>query len=156
MRRSNLVSRPASAFFLTFLLVALAHGQYGSAIQGTIQDQSGAVVAGATVTVTNEATGAVQTTTSTDVGFYRLSALIPGKYRVSVEAPTFKEFEAAHLVVDAESVRGLNIQLQAGLAKETVVVSEQVTAVETESANISGHLTAQEIERLPQYGRRSV
>ena len=82
-------------FFLAALLgVASAIAQVGGtgAIQGTVTDPSGAVVTGASVTATNEATGAETVRKTTDAGFFVLPLLVPGEYTVTV-----KEIGRAHV-----------------------------------------------------------
>jgi len=74
-----------------FLAAATAFAQYGSSLQGTVTDQSGAAVAGAKVTATNQSTGVIRETTSNNVGFYRIAGLPPGTYTVEAEAATFKK-----------------------------------------------------------------
>src|SRR5438477_12781219 len=114
---------------LMFAVPALA--QYGASIQGTITDQSGAVVKGATVTATNQATGVQSTTVSTDTGFYRVPGLAPGKYTVKVDSPTFRSSESKDVGVTAESLRGFDVQLQPGEASQVVSVNGGAETVQT-------------------------
>src|SRR5215472_3878346 len=99
--------------FLVMLMPAMA--QFGAGIQGTVTDQTGAVVKGAKVTVTNEGTGVSSTTTTSDSGFYSVQLLPPGKYTVSVEAASFQKASVHGVEVGAESTRGLNVVLKPGL-----------------------------------------
>jgi Carboxypeptidase regulatory-like domain/TonB dependent receptor-like, beta-barrel len=138
-------------FPLIFLATA-AWAQLGGSIQGTVQDSSGAVISGATVAATNQASGVAQTTKTGDSGFYRVSALIPGAYSVVVDAANFKK-STTDVVVNAESVQGLNVTLQPGSAQESVTVTAQAQGIETENASIADTLTTEQIQRLPQYGR---
>lgn len=146
------------AFYLFCLLTVLllapgAWAQYGSSIEGVISDQSGAAVAGATVTATNQATGVSRETQTNDSGFYRISGLPPGNYKMGAQAASFKQGTAADVVVAAEAVRGLNISLQPGGAQETIIVTATGDALQTENASVSGTLTAQEVTDLPEFGR---
>jgi hypothetical protein len=140
-------------FVLVLCSVGAAYGQYGASIQGTVADKSGAVVPNATVTVTNQATGVAATTKSTDAGFYRIAALPPGRYTVKVEATSFATSTAKDVEVTAETVRGLNVTISPGGAKETVTVNAEAIGIQTENANVDGGLTATQINRLPTYGR---
>ena len=70
--------------------VALMAQSDNSSITGTITDPSGAVVTGASVKVANESTGAIRATTTNSSGFYTVSSLAPGRYTVTVEAPSFE------------------------------------------------------------------
>lgn len=148
-------------FFVSPLLVAatliflnvVALAQFGASIEGTVQDKSGAVVSGATVTVTNQATGATQTAQSNAGGFYRISELPPGQYSVAVESANFKKSTTNDVSVEAERVRGLDVILELGQAQETITVTEQNQALQTEDANVAGQLTASEVEKLPAIDR---
>src|SRR5258708_28951271 len=106
---------------LTFVSSS-AFAQYGASLEGTVTDKSGAVISGAAVTVTNEATGVSRNTVASDAGFYRVSALTPGHYRVDVEAPSFKKNTTADVHASAESTRGLNVVLTAGGDQQSATV----------------------------------
>lgn len=149
-------STPVRALLLStilFFLTSSALAQYGASLQGTVTDKSGAVVAGAKVTATNQATGVTQTTETSGAGFYRVPALVPGQYTVDVESGGFRKSHFTNVQVDAESVRGLDVALQAGGAQETVTVTGEVSGVQSETASISGGISAKQIEELPQFGR---
>src|SRR3954470_24464522 len=90
MRRDPVVRFVALAV-LAVALVSTASAQFNAALQGTVTDQSGAVVSGANVTVTNQSTGVATTSTTTDNGLYRVAHLAPGNYSVTVEANSFKK-----------------------------------------------------------------
>src|SRR5215469_13182723 len=114
MTRSLRTFLNALALFLPLLLSAPLQAQYGAGIQGTVTDQSGAVVKGAAVTVTNQATGVSSSTSTNDSGFYSAQFLPPGKYTVDVDAPSFKKSSIHDVLVEAESPRGLNVVLKPG------------------------------------------
>src|SRR6266700_5192085 len=103
---------------VTFFATAIASAQYNAAIEGTVADSSGAAVSGAAITVTNQDTGASQQVTSSAEGFYRVSALPPGKYTVTASFSGFKEATIKDVNVRAEVVQGANITLQPGEVKE--------------------------------------
>ncbi|MCI0403057.1 MAG: carboxypeptidase-like regulatory domain-containing protein, partial [Acidobacteria bacterium] len=138
---------------LVLVLTTSAHAQFRAALQGTIQDPTGAVVSGATVTVKHQETGATASSVSGDTGFYRVSSLAPGKYTVTVEAGNFKKSETKDVEVHADVVRGLDITLQPGAVAESITVTEEAVGVQTENANISKNLGTLELRRLPQFGR---
>src|ERR1700731_3610867 len=76
----------------TILLVSSAAlGQYGASLEGTVTDNSGAVIAGATVTATNQATGVSRNAVTGESGFYRITGLPPGTYTVAADAGGFKK-----------------------------------------------------------------
>lgn len=131
-----------------------ACAQYNASIQGTITDKTGAIVSGATVTVTNQATGVTQTTTSTATGFYSVRGLPPGSYTVRAEAKGFQANQATDVVVSAEQVRGLDLTLQLGEVTQEVTVSAATQpALQTEDANLVGTLSSLEIQDLPKLNR---
>jgi hypothetical protein len=144
-------------FFLLSTILTLVStsvlAQFGASLEGTVTDKSGAVVAGATVTATNQETGVSRSTVTSDAGFYRISALAPGAYRVDVEAASFKKGTTNDVSVGAESTRGLNVVLTPGTAQESITVTAGGATLETENANVSGGIAAQQVEELPAFGR---
>jgi hypothetical protein len=138
---------------LTFLSTS-ALAQYGASLQGTVQDKSGAKIAGAKVTVTDQATGVIRDTTTGAEGFYRFGEMPPGSYTVDVDAPGFRHQTTKDVVVAAESPRGLDIALQVGKTSETITVNgDTVPALQTEDASVTGGIGAKQVEELPSFGR---
>lgn len=135
------------------LLSMCSWAQFRASIQGTIQDSTGAVVAGAKITVVNQDTGVVSSAVSTSEGFYRVGALPPGRYTITVEAASFERNVAKDVAVAAEIASGHNVTLKVGSATETVTVTATPSGVQTENANVSTAITSQQISRLPQNGR---
>jgi hypothetical protein len=145
---------------LAILIALLAFGPASVAqttistgsIQGTITDQSGAVVPGARVTITNKGTGQSIVVTSTSTGSYASGALVPGDYNVRIEAKGFKTAEAP-VIVQVNVTSSGNFKLAVGQETEVVEVQGSQVAVNTEQATVQGVLTAQQIETLPINGR---
>src|SRR3984885_6382463 len=150
-------SRTLFAFSVLVLLVALfavsAQAQFAASVQGTVEDKSGAVITGATVTATENDTGVSHTTTTNSSGFYRISELPPGTYTVTVEATGFKKSSDTGVIIQAELLRGLDVSLGRGQSQETVNVTETTPALKTEDASISGTLTSEDVESLPTINR---
>lgn len=121
-------------------------------IQGTVVDQSSAVVANAKVSVTNKATGRVITVTTTSAGTYTSGALTPGNYTVRIEATGFKTSEMPVTVQVGVTAAG-NMRLQVGQAAQVIQVQASQLQVNTEQATVQGVLTTQQIENLPINGR---
>lgn len=136
-----------------FLLSTIAVAQYGSSIQGTVTDQSGAAVANAKVTATDQGTHVSHDTTTNGTGFYRIAGIIPGTYTVEVEATSFKKATSADVHVGAEAPRGLNLVLTPGPTQESVTVVGGAPTLETETASVAGSIGAQQVESLPSFGR---
>src|SRR5437667_879263 len=138
---------------LLSLSAVSTYAQFGASIQGTVVDKSGGAVTGATVTVTNQDTGASKTTVTGDTGFYRVSALVPGKYTITVEAGGFKKEVTKDVFVSAEELTGHDIVLQPGAVSESVTVSGDAITLNTENGDVAGSITAQDVQRLPEVGR---
>src|ERR671936_2726317 len=79
-------------------LVSPARAQFSSAIEGTVSDQSGAPLPGATIVMTNQATNVKYQGVSTSSGSFRIPALPPGTYRVEVQAPGFEMWAQTDVV----------------------------------------------------------
>jgi hypothetical protein len=135
------------ATFGSAALMAQAGGE--GAIEGTVLDQTGAVIANATVTATNVNTGLQTTQSSTSAGFYSISPLIPGPYTVTVEAKGFRTYKQENLFLDAAHVTGLNVHLTAGSATEVVDVTAAPAALETTNATLGGTIENSVYTALP-------
>ncbi|HXF14155.1 MAG TPA: carboxypeptidase regulatory-like domain-containing protein [Terriglobales bacterium] len=122
------------------------------AIQGTVTDQSDAVVPGATVTIKNVATGQTVTRTTTGSGIYNSGPLNPGNYTVSVTA---KGFSATNLptTVTVGNISPGNVKLGLAAEKQEVTVEANGVTVNTEQATVQGVITSEQIENLPINGR---
>ena len=121
-------------------------------IQGTVTDPNGAVVPGATVTITNAATGQASKLTSSSSGTYASGALIPGEYRVRIEAKGFQT-QVLTVPVQVGNIAPGSAKLTLGQSNEVVEVTGSAVAVNTEQATVQGVLTTQQIENLPINGR---
>jgi len=121
-------------------------------IQGIIADPTGAVVAGAKITITDKGTGQAITTTTTSSGAYASGSLIPGDYVVRVEAKGFKTLDATIPVQVGVTAPG-NFALQLGEAGQVIEVQANELQVNTEQATVQGVLDPQQIENLPINGR---
>jgi len=139
--RSNLhpISRVAILIAVGLTFNALCPAQIGGsgAIQGTIMDQSGAVIPRATISALNVATGVITTRESTGAGVYVISPLAPGEYTITVEAKGFQTLVQQRLIVDALSVLGLNVTLKVGAASDQVTVSDAPPQLNTDDATLA-------------------
>ncbi len=123
-------------------------------IAGTVSDQSGANVAGATVTVTNLQTGHVDQTQTDKIGYYHVQHLLPGTYEVRIEASGFKTTVLKDTVVNASATTPANARLEIGAARETVEVIEGAALVQTEEGRLDSTITNREVQDLPLNGRQ--
>ena len=139
---------------LTVLLAAVAAAQdYRAKVQGIITDPSQAAVAGAKVTLKNVNTG-VESVRQTDAtGLYVFDFVIPGTYSVSVEASGFQKFVQDNVTVLTRGDVTVNAQLVVGSVAETVTVSEQVAAVQFNSATMTTMVTGQLLKDIPVLAR---
>jgi hypothetical protein len=134
--------------------VCLSAQTFRGTILGTITDPSGAVVAGATVTVKNVGTGLERTMQTSADGSYALPELPIGTYTVTVTLAGFQTFEATGVTVDVSSERRVNATMKTGQVATKVEVSgDLLPQVETTSTEIGGTLTSDTIESLPVNGR---
>ncbi|HEX8180510.1 MAG TPA: TonB-dependent receptor [Pyrinomonadaceae bacterium] len=143
-----------SCALVMLCLATTVAAQFRAGVQGTVTDQSGGIIVGATLTLTNKETNKVQTATTSDDGFYRFTNLPPGRYTLTVDQSGFNKKTLENLVVNAEQVEGVNITLEpAGVQTVVTVTDTLVPALETENANINKAITTEEIRALPQAGR---
>jgi len=153
MTRGNLLARWLVVVAILTFLSSSAIAQYGASLDGTVTDKSGAVVSGATVTVTDQATGVSHSAVTGGAGFYRITELPPGRYKVEVEAAGFKKNSRSDVQVGSESATAANVTLETGSTSETVTVTGAPPALETENANLQGTISSVEVENLPEVDR---
>lgn len=135
--------------FLLALTPASAQLLTGS-LSGTVQDQTGAVVSGAAVTLLNQATAEQRKSTSNERGYFTFAALTPGSYTVKIEAKGFKGWKQADIAINVGDVRSVtDIKMAVGEANETLVVeSAAAQLVPTDSGEHFALLSSSDIERL--------
>jgi hypothetical protein len=103
-------------------------------MRGTVTDQSGALVAGATVTLTNTGTGIARTATTDAEGLYLFDLVQVGKYKVSVEKPGFTTFVQDGIILELNQNGRLDVGLKLGQSNQTIQVSGNVAQVDTTNA----------------------
>src|SRR6185437_7412961 len=133
------------------LLAASALAQVGGtgSIQGTVTDPTGAVVAGATVTAVNNATGAETTRQTTSAGFFALPLLPAGEYNVTVKATGFQNFTQQHIVLDALQVIVINPKLEVGAANQSITVESAPTTLKTDDVALGTTMQNDVYDSLP-------
>lgn len=120
-----------------------------TALTGTVADPTGAVIPGATVTITNEATKAVRTVTTGEDGKYLVTQLDPGRYRVEVKAPGFKTGIRDGLDVPVGLTSRFDVALQVGEVTETVTVEADTARINTADASLGNPISREQVLRLP-------
>jgi len=149
-----------SALLVYFFLLSagtLKAQQNNAAIVGTVTDSSGAVLPGATVTLTNTATNVAQTTQTSGAGDYVFPMVQVGTYGIKVEMKGFKTFASAGLTVAAGDRARVDAKMELGDISQTVEVSGTVApALQTDTSTIGTLVTSQGVEDLPLNGRNLI
>jgi hypothetical protein len=138
------------------LLVFLAVPSYSqdarATIEGTVRDSGGSVLAGATVTATNTATGVKIATKVNDAGIYQIPYLLPGIYDISSEASGFKTFVQSGFELRISDRAKLDILMEVGQVSQTVTVTGQSSLLQAESASTSTTIEKKTIVDAPVSG----
>ena len=117
---------------------------------GSVVDQLGAVIAGATVTIKDEKTGASRTVTTDSSGSYSVAGLPPGSYTVEVNAPGFKNTQVQNVIVQPGQVAATGVTLSPGGVTETVTVTSVAPSpINTDSSQLSSNFDPNKIKDLP-------
>ncbi len=124
-----------------------------SQLLGDVTDQSGGVVVGATVEITDVQRGVTRSLTTDGAGEYLAPNLEPGSYRITVTKSGFKRFERTNVQLEVGTNLRIDVVLQAGDATQTVVVNEEVPLLNTTTSTLGGTLSNAEITDLPLNGR---
>ncbi|MDM7923840.1 MAG: TonB-dependent receptor [Pyrinomonadaceae bacterium] len=152
----NLLSRAVAfvAVMLSLSVLAAAQGTT-SRMTGTVTDSSGAAVAGATVTLTNEGTNTSFTATTNSSGVYVFDLIQPGTYTVTVEREGFKKFISSKNPVLINQPATVNVALEVGDVSAVVSVEASAEQVQTStSGNVGSTVEQKTLESLPIVGLR--
>jgi hypothetical protein len=136
------------------LAAAPAWAQATASISGTVRDQSGAVLPGATITATQTDTGLVRTTTSNDTGSFVLPNLPLGPYRVEASLDGFRTFAQTGIVLQVNSSAVINPVLALGELAESVQVTAAAQAVDTRTSGVGTVVESERIVELPLNARQ--
>ena len=157
-RRTRRLTRQAAVGWLLWCSVLATSGSAGAqtatgAILGRLTDATGGVVSGATVSITNEATGVRHTTASTAGGSYECLLLPPGRYRVEVAAGRFKTGLRSGVELEVEGRARVDFRLEVGQVTEFVTVEAPGLAVQSDSSAMGTLVDTRKIAGLPVNGR---
>src|SRR5438128_7462640 len=152
------VTIPRTILWMVFALLlgcgsAFAQGTASAALGGTVSDQKGGVISGATVTVTNKATGIGRTATTNDNGEYRLDLLPAGSYDIKVSATGFGDMTAENVQVLVGQTSSFNVTMTPGVQTANVTVTAESELVSREKTDISLNITPRDVQDLPLNGR---
>jgi len=135
------LSRSISLLLVTALMLLLSNPAFAQRTTGTLRgqvlDPTGAVVPDAPVTITNQETGVTVKVTTTSAGTYTVPSLIPGLYKISVEAKGFKSFLLKDINVSANQDNVADAKLDLGVATEIVEVSSGAVEIQTTSSSLN-------------------
>lgn len=122
-------------------------------LEGTITDQSQAVVVGVQVVLTSKDTGAVRTTQTDSSGLYRFDLLPAGAYELKITMSGFKAITVASTELIVSQTSTLNFTLEPGSVSQTVTVTEQAPIVDVTKTSVGIDITQQQIQNMPLNGR---
>jgi hypothetical protein len=141
---------------MAVLATVLAFGQSDlGTISGFVKDPSGSTVPNAKVTVKNQ-TGLERQATTSESGFYTITNIPPGVYRVTVESTGFKKFDSSDNKLDPSATLTVDATLAVGAATETVEVTASAAALQTETASVQKDVTREQIDALELNGRNPI
>lgn len=142
-----------AAMILAFTLPHLrAQTSYGSVV-GSVTDTSGAAVAGATVTLTNNSTGVRRATQTGDVGTYSFDYVSPGNYRVDVERQGYQKFTREMVEVQVNGTSRADAQLGLGVQTQAIVVRGQAPLLDTDTSSLGSVISERAVQDAPLSGR---
>jgi hypothetical protein len=147
-------------FFLLPLFFVLAcvglYAQANSEVTGIVTDQTGAVVAGANITLTDPATGATHSTVSSGSGLYDIAGLNPANYNLKVTAKGFEAYVQSGVVVNVSGTFRVDVKLTIGKESQTVTVEADALQVQADSNVVSTLITSNDIDHLATENRNVV
>src|SRR5437879_5187453 len=146
----------SKAWWVVLLLAGVAvlsPQTYTATVRGVVTDASGAVVAGATVTLHNLEQNRPYTFTTNQAGEYVLVQIPPGSYSLSVKATGFKAHQRTGLTLEVAQVAEINVPLEVGAISESIEVTGQTPLLETASSTLGEVVNSKTTEALPLNGR---
>jgi len=147
--RSLLVVLLGVAMLFGCVNAASAQGVANAQLNGTVTDQSGGAVAGASISVRNVSSNIAYTATSNDRGFYAIANLPPGNYELNASFTGFANYKQTGIVLEVGQVATINVGLQVASAGTKVVVTEVAPVIEPTKTEISQVVETQQIQSLP-------
>jgi hypothetical protein len=154
MNRNCSFSRLAISIALFFFLISPVTAQVTTGdIVGRVVDATEKTVPGASVTAVNKGTGQVRTATTNEAGEFSITDLPPGKYDITVEAPSFSKSLVRDYELNVGANRTLNFEMRPGEVTAVVEISADSLAIETTKSDIGGVVTPLEVQNLPLLNR---
>jgi hypothetical protein len=140
-----------SLLVVSFLLAtgALGQGSYTAQVRGVVTDQSGALVANATITITNDGTNIAQTAQTDEHGQYFLTGLRPSIYTIKVQAAGFQIAEKKNVVLQVDQQTSVDVVLHPHGISESIEVTQAAPLLDTESATLGTEISNEYMHELP-------
>ena len=139
--------------FSLILAASLAAQETRGRVQGNVHDPSGAVVAGASVILTNDNTGSTAAKPTNETGHYLFDLVLPGHYSVAITAPGFKTFVQKNILVEVGGDLTVNAAIAVGNASDSVTVEASPVSVEFNTSTMSNTVDMKMADSLPEISR---
>jgi hypothetical protein len=143
------MTRASGLVLSLFLAGSISWAQFGSGLQGTVTDRSGAIIAGVTIRVTNIDTGVAREVSSSESGVYVVPSLNPGNYSIQALKDGFVAAKQDSLVLEPDLIRKVDFTLEVGNVHDVVNVSERPTILETETAHVVSTMNQATLTQMP-------
>jgi Carboxypeptidase regulatory-like domain len=149
-RSSMRIGAPLAALLVALAIPTTARAQvlYGT-LTGNVTDSSGAVVAGATVTITHKGTGQSRDGVTDANGSYDFPTVQAGTYSIKVGKSGFKTMTKEGVVVTLNNVTRADISVEVGQVAETVMITSEAAQIKVDRADVSAELTSRPLQNLP-------
>jgi len=138
---------------LMFAFVSAARAEVGGKITGVVKDQTGSVIAGAAVVVTNTQTGVKLTAATDQDGLFTFPVLSVGQYQIDVSSDGFKSYRKTGLVINIGSALLVDVTLQVQEQDQSIMVTEDAAQVETTDTQLGQVLGTKKVTEIPLNGR---
>ncbi|HEV2223241.1 MAG TPA: carboxypeptidase regulatory-like domain-containing protein [Terriglobia bacterium] len=149
MKRASLLFVLAIFCAAFFISSGTAWGQATTSLRGAVTDPSNSVIPNATVHLVNIDTNLERTTATNEQGSYVFAEVLPGHYRIEVDAAGFSKYEQKGFQLLVNSPATINVKMKIGAATQTVTVTEQAPLLNTTDASQGTTMTADQIDNLP-------
>jgi hypothetical protein len=146
MRQASYKLFLLAVFFV--LTCAGVYAQANSEVAGIVTDQTGAVVAGAKIVLTDPATSTTKTVTSGATGLYDITGLNPANYNMKITAKGFESFAQTGIVVNVSTTARVDVKLTVGSETQTVTVEADALAVQADSNVVSTLISSEQISEI--------
>jgi hypothetical protein len=131
------MSRIAAIILLLGLSTVVCAQSGSSTISGTVKDATSAAVPDAKIKIANLDSGVQQDTVTNEAGLYRVGALVPGRYRVEVDASGFDRISRGPITLQVGQTVAIDLTVEIGKQSESVLVTEAAPLTESQSSNVA-------------------